>query len=156
MREHNEGHNDLDQRFDALVEHLEKWSEETMKMMGSDTRQSHPTAGHLDLKTIRWFRTVFGKWSLEIVGMLVATGRVRFEELRRTLAGISSHVLSQKLKALEEAGFVKRTILESRPPRALYELSERGAALVVLGRPAVLFLIADAAKDEILCQMRTQ
>ena len=137
----------LDQRFYELAEQLKRWSEGTIKIMKLKTRQGHSAFSYLDPKVVTGFRTVFGKWSLEIIAILVARRRVRFEELHRALRGISSRVLSQKLSGMQNAGFIKRTIVEGRPPGVLYELSERGFALVSLGRPVVLFLLVEAAKQ---------
>jgi len=138
----------LDQRFYELAEELKRWSEETARIMRSETRQKLSTSDPVDLKTVIGFTTIFGKWSLAIVAILVARRRVRFVELRKALRGISSRVLSKKLRAMHDAGLIKRTIVDSRPPRVLYELRERGLTLVNLGRPLVLFLLAEADRQE--------
>ncbi|MCI4320891.1 MAG: helix-turn-helix transcriptional regulator [Thermoplasmata archaeon] len=63
-----------------------------------------------------------------------------FEELRRNLTGISPRVLSLKLKELEEKGMVRREILDSRPPRVRYSLTERGWTVAWLSQPVLLYL----------------
>ena len=50
---------------------------------------------------------VCGKWTLLVIRDL-AEGRSRFCELERSLQGISPRTLSLRLRALEEAGIVKR------------------------------------------------
>src|ERR1700704_6920418 len=74
---------------------------------------------------------VCGKWTLLLVRDL-AEGRSRFCELERSLEGISPRTLSLRLRALEEAGIVKRHTYPEVPPRVEYALTEKGEALVPL------------------------
>ncbi|WP_456312270.1 winged helix-turn-helix transcriptional regulator [Pseudomonas shirazensis] len=48
-----------------------------------------------------------GKWKLRIIIALIS-GYTRFNELQRTVTGISARVLSSELKSLEINGLVKR------------------------------------------------
>ncbi len=74
---------------------------------------------------------VCGKWTLLVIRDLVE-GRSRFCELERSLEGISPRTLSLRLRALEEAGIVKRQTYPEVPPRVEYALTEKGRALVPL------------------------
>ena len=74
---------------------------------------------------------VCGKWTLLVIRDL-AEGRSRFCELERSLQGISPRTLSLRLRALEEAGVVKRQTYPEVPPRVEYALTEKGRALVPL------------------------
>ncbi|MGA7922626.1 MAG: helix-turn-helix domain-containing protein, partial [Thermoplasmata archaeon] len=87
-------------------------------------------------------RTIFSKWSLEIMVILYTRRAVRFGELRRLLGGISSRVLSGRLKTLEDRGFIQRSILGSRPPRVVYVLTPEGHTVSRLGEPVFLYLRA--------------
>jgi len=89
---------------------------------------------------LRIVRTAFGKWSVELLGVLHPRRRASFGELRRALDGISPRVLSAKLKLLEEHGLVDRTIVPSRPPRPEYSLSERGRAVTTVGASVLRYL----------------
>lgn len=42
--------------------------------------------------------------------IVLFNGNMRFNELQRTVAGISARVLSNELKSLEDNGFVKRKV----------------------------------------------
>jgi len=53
-----------------------------------------------------------GKWKLRII-VALADGRKRFNELQRSIKGISARVLSNELKDLEMNGFVKRIVDEN-------------------------------------------
>ncbi|GAA4161479.1 helix-turn-helix domain-containing protein [Chryseobacterium ginsenosidimutans] len=56
-----------------------------------------------------------GKWKLRIVIALVS-GHTRFNEIQRTVIGISARVLSSELKSLEINGLVKRTVAADSTP----------------------------------------
>ncbi len=63
-----------------------------------------------------------GKWKLRII-IALQDGNKRFNELQRTVAGISARVLSNELKELEMNGFVKRTVYTDVPVTIEYELT---------------------------------
>ena len=85
-------------------------------------------------------KKVFGKWSIEIILSTYSMQSVGFGDLRRLLRGISSRVLSKKLKDLEELGFLERNVIELKPPRVRYTLSKKGELLAKLGEPVILYL----------------
>ncbi|MBA2439179.1 MAG: winged helix-turn-helix transcriptional regulator [Thermoleophilaceae bacterium] len=74
---------------------------------------------------------ICGKWTILVIRDL-ATGRTRFCELERSLAGISPRTLSLRLKALEEDGIVERHTFPEVPPRVEYSLTAKGRALLPL------------------------
>ncbi len=75
---------------------------------------SRPILQHL---TSRWGTLVM---------IALATGPLRFAELRRKVAGVSERMLSQTLKDLEADGFVLRTAHAVVPPHVDYELTDLG------------------------------
>lgn len=89
---------------------------------------------------LQLLRGIFGKWTAEVLLALHAVPSVGFEELRRTLPGISPRVLSLKLRELQEYGMVQREILDTRPPRVRYSLTERGWTVAWLAQPIFLYL----------------
>jgi DNA-binding HxlR family transcriptional regulator len=64
-----------------------------------------------------------GKWKLRII-VAMKEGNKRFNELQRTIEGISAKVLSTELKDLELNGFVKRKVFTGTPVVVEYELTE--------------------------------
>ena len=56
--------------------------------------------------------------------------RVRFNELRRRIDGISQRMLTITLRGLERDGLVKRTLFPTIPPRVEYELTDVGSTLL--------------------------
>lgn len=73
-------------------------------------------------------RVLTGKWKGEILWLLVG-GKQRFGELRRSIPGITQHMLTVQLRDLERHGLVRRTIYAEVPPRVEYELTESARAL---------------------------
>lgn len=68
------------------------------------------------------------KWKLLILRNLMYRPW-RFNELRRSIDGISPKVLTDSLRSLEEDGIVVRTVYAEVPPRVEYSLSELGETL---------------------------
>ena len=56
-----------------------------------------------------------GKWTLRVIIALLS-GQTRFNELQRTIKGISARVLSGELKDLEINGLIKREVLADQKP----------------------------------------
>lgn len=56
-----------------------------------------------------------GKWKLRIIIALIS-GYTRFNDLQRTIKGISARVLSNELKQLELNGLVKRVVQADKTP----------------------------------------
>jgi DNA-binding HxlR family transcriptional regulator len=95
---------------------------------------------HQTRSDLRILRSIFGKWSADILLALHAVPSIGFEELRRSLPSISPRVLSLKLKELEHNGMVHREIVDTRPPRVRYALTERGWTVAWLAQPIFLYL----------------
>jgi DNA-binding HxlR family transcriptional regulator len=68
------------------------------------------------------------RWALLVVRELIF-GPKRFVQLRSGLHAISPNVLSQRLHDLEDAGVVRRDMLDPPASVAVYELTSRGRAL---------------------------
>ena len=68
------------------------------------------------------------KWKLLIIRNLRVRSW-RFNELHRSLEGISQKVLTESLRALEKDGVVIRTVYAEVPPRVEYSLSQLGKSL---------------------------
>ena len=77
----------------------------------------------------RAIRLLGDMWTLMIVYTLL-NGPKRFGELLDAMGNVSPKTLSQRLKMLEEIGFVDRLAFAEIPPRVEYNLTEKGLALV--------------------------
>ncbi|MER3602250.1 MAG: transcriptional regulator [Nitrososphaerota archaeon] len=68
-------------------------------------------------------------WMLPVVHALGQRGRLRFNDLKRSLRGISSTCLAQRLRELERMGLVERKVRPDKPPSVEYALTKRGHSL---------------------------
>ena len=72
---------------------------------------------------------ITGKWKLHILLYLCQEQKIRFNELKRKLSGISNNALSKCLKELEDANVVQRIQYNEIPPKVEYSLTELGKSL---------------------------
>ena len=68
------------------------------------------------------------KWKLLILRNLLARPW-RFNELRKSLDGISQNVLTESLRSMESDGIIVRTVYAEMPPRVEYSLTPKGESL---------------------------
>lgn len=68
------------------------------------------------------------KWKLLIIRNLLQRPW-RFNELQKSLEGISQKVLTDNLRSMEADGIITRTVYPEVPPRVEYALSELGESL---------------------------
>jgi DNA-binding HxlR family transcriptional regulator len=64
-----------------------------------------------------------GKWKLRVI-VALRDGNKRFNEIQRTVNGISARVLSNELKELELNGFVKRIVHTQIPVVVEYQITD--------------------------------
>ena len=69
------------------------------------------------------------KWSVLVVSRL-GQGSMRFNELRRSIGGISQRMLTLTLRGLERDGLLTRTVFPTIPPRVDYALTPLGRDLL--------------------------
>lgn len=68
------------------------------------------------------------KWKLLILRNLLQRPW-RFNELKRSLDGISQKVLTDSFRSMEEDGLITRTVYPEVPPHVEYALSETGESM---------------------------
>ena len=68
------------------------------------------------------------KWKLLILRNLMMRPW-RFNEMLRSIPGISQKVLTDNLRAMEKDGIIIRTVYPEVPPRVEYSLSELGNSM---------------------------
>jgi len=68
------------------------------------------------------------KWKLLILRNLLARPW-RFNELKKSLEGISQKVLTDSLRSMTDDGIITRTVYAEVPPRVEYSLTELGETL---------------------------
>jgi DNA-binding HxlR family transcriptional regulator len=87
------------------------------------------------------------KWTVLVIGQL-ATGTMRFAQLRRAIDGISQKMLTSTLRDLERDGLVDRQLYASVPPKVEYSLTSLGRSLV--NQMKALCLWAEDHIDQVL------
>ena len=68
------------------------------------------------------------RWTALIVQQLV-NGPRRYSQLVEGLEDVSERMLIQRLKELEGAGVVERTVIDEQPVRVEYQLTKKGRGL---------------------------
>lgn len=68
---------------------------------------------------------ISNKWKIIILRDLL-TGTKRYNELSRSVVGISAKVLTENLRDLEQDGIVMRKVYPVVPPKVEYSLTEKG------------------------------
>lgn len=69
-----------------------------------------------------------GRWKPGILMRLLG-GRLRYNELRKALVGISERMLVLQLRELEKDGLITRILYAEVPPRVEYELTADGHSM---------------------------
>jgi DNA-binding HxlR family transcriptional regulator len=66
-----------------------------------------------------------------VVSVLWASyeGAIRFNEFKQAVGAIPPATLAQRLVELEAAGVLERRVIDARPPRVEYRLTEEGRRL---------------------------
>lgn len=71
-----------------------------------------------------------GKWRLPIIWALSKNGTMRYNELKRSIEGITNMMLTQSLRELELHGIIKRKQFMEIAPRVEYSLTDNGKDLI--------------------------
>src|ERR687898_155337 len=69
------------------------------------------------------------RWSLLILKNFCTKEVIRFNELKRSLSGISSTVLSDRLLELEREGLISKRIYPEIPPKVEYRMTPQAREL---------------------------
>jgi DNA-binding HxlR family transcriptional regulator len=93
-----------------------------------------------------------GPWTFYILHVLRTEGPTRFGALRRRISGISSKVLTERLRLLEREKFIYRHYEPTVPPKVTYGPAERfdelGPVLCTLARLADVWYGGKARKTK--------
>ena len=84
------------------------------------------------------------KWSIYTILTLGKEEKLRFNELKSQITGVSQRMLTVTLRSLEEDGLVSRQVYPEIPPRVEYSLTPLGQGLLLQ-----LLQLADWAKGNI-------
>jgi DNA-binding HxlR family transcriptional regulator len=76
-----------------------------------------------------------------VVSILWASyeGAIRFNEFKQAVGEIPPRTLAQRLVELENAGMLVRNVIDARPPRVEYRLTDEGRRLKLVVDAVVRF-----------------
>lgn len=77
-------------------------------------------------------RVLAGPWTIYILCRLHKNGETRFGQLKRQMPGISSKMLTERLRALETAEIIFRHQAPTLPPQVSYGLTTEGRELTTI------------------------
>jgi DNA-binding HxlR family transcriptional regulator len=93
-----------------------------------------PNAYSADCPTRQILDRVGDKWAVLIL-LLLREQPVRFNQLRRSIEGISQKMLSQVLKSLERDGLIRRRAIATVPVTVEYSITPLGLTLAAAVDP---------------------
>ena len=93
-----------------------------------------PDVYSADCPTRQILDRVGDKWAVLIL-LLLREQPTRFNQLRRTIEGISQKMLSQVLKSLERDGLIRRRAIATVPVTVEYSITPLGATLAAAVDP---------------------
>jgi DNA-binding HxlR family transcriptional regulator len=99
----------------------------TMKNGQNDSLTHHCSGDSCEIRDA--FLIIGGKWKSMILYALASEGVVRFNQLKKLVAGISQKMLTQQLRELERDGLITRVIYPEIPPRVEYSMTKLGMSL---------------------------
>lgn len=76
------------------------------------------------------FRRIGGKYKGRILWYLHNHNVLRYGELRRSVKDITTKMLTQTLRELEEDNLINRNVYHEVPPKVEYSLTETGKELI--------------------------
>lgn len=88
-------------------------------------KPDHPEA---DCPMLLLLDRVANKWAVLVIATLWK-GPLRFNELKRTVGGVSQKMLSQTLRGLERDGLISRTVSPTVPVTVEYAMTPLGETL---------------------------
>jgi DNA-binding HxlR family transcriptional regulator len=102
----------------------------------SQSRRSHcPIACSLDL--------VGDRWTLLVIRDIMFLGKQRYEEFLESPEGISTNILANRLKSLEDMGLIEKQPYSNHSRRMNYRLTELGTSL----RPVLKAMIVWGSRN---------
>jgi DNA-binding HxlR family transcriptional regulator len=93
-----------------------------------------PNVYSADCPTRQILDRVGDKWAVLIL-LLLREQPIRFNQLRRTIEGISQKMLSQVLKSLERDGLIRRRAIATVPVTVEYSITPLGVTLAAAVDP---------------------
>jgi DNA-binding HxlR family transcriptional regulator len=127
---------DLQSMFDSFGDRAKKFSEEMQELI---TPRGRVDSTEMSKVRLYLARTIFSKWSIEILTVLYGLRSAGYSDIKGGVGKITSRILSQKLKLLEKAGLIERSVIATRPPTVRYSLTDKGINVARIAEPVFLY-----------------
>jgi DNA-binding HxlR family transcriptional regulator len=88
---------------------------------------------------------VTSRWASLVLVLLLKAKAYRFSELAYLIGGVSEKMLAQTLRALEEDGFLLRTVHTTKPPKVEYSLTPSGRQIAKRMQALTSYIEANVA-----------
>lgn len=98
-------------------------------VLTAELPQPVPASEHDACPVTDVLRRIGDKWSVLVI-VLLGRRKHRFNELHRSVEGISQRMLTRTLRALEQDGLVEREVHPTVPPSVEYGLTPLGETLL--------------------------
>src|SRR5208283_1252143 len=123
---------------EARMNQVLKGVEETFEAI-IETQKITPIELKEELESLQQsFNLLFQKWSLEILYTLMLKDATGFGGIKKILA-VNSRTLSDKLKTLQNHGYITRNVTSGPPLRVEYSLTAKGKNTVLLALPLLYY-----------------
>jgi len=129
---------ELRRLVEARMEHTLKAIEDTLQQILAKQEIQLEDMKETLRSLEKSFSLLSQKWSLEILYTLFLRNSVGFSGLKKIL-GVNSRTLSDKLKVLNQHGYIERTIESGPPLRVTYFLTTKGRNTVLLALPLLYY-----------------
>jgi DNA-binding HxlR family transcriptional regulator len=130
---------------EARMNQVLKGVEETFKQI-IETQKITPTELKYELDSLQEsFNLLFQKWSLEILYTLLLKNAIGFGGIKKILT-VNSRTLSDKLKMLQNHGYITRNVTTDPPLRVQYSLTAKGKNTVLLALPLLYYSSSSEVK----------
>lgn len=93
------------------------------------------------------FNLIGKSFTIMILHIMMNSKDARFNQMLESVEGIGPKTLSKRLKEMEKNGLIERVILDKRPVRIVYNLTEKGNATKPILEQMAIFSIKYCAKD---------
>ncbi len=86
------------------------------------------------------------KWTIDIIYIIYMRKSLYFNELKKTLRGISSRILTDRLNLLEKRRIINREVHNVKPIRVSYKMTEYGEGIYELLLPLLFYSVLPKKK----------
>ncbi len=126
----------IEERFNKFRDDATKFSREIQSIVISNLETTSEVTAKINLFLAK---TLFSKWAIEILAVLYSLKSASYGDVKKGTKGITSRVLSQKLKTLESAKLIHREVMNTRPPSVRCALTDKGLTVAKIAEPVFLY-----------------